>query len=114
LKFRSAKEDHVPRIHLICRNPLYLTAIQPPEYESGFWTLYESEAARLVDGMLYLHQKKAEPSYFGGTISGFRISTDMEPYPGKIVFKVIAQDEGKGIAWEGDKHPMAWMSGILD
>ncbi len=104
----------MPRIHLICRNPLYLTALQPPQYESGFWTLYESEAERLVNGMLYLHQKKAEPSYFGGTISGFRLSTDMEPYPGKIVFTVTAQENGKDVSWEGDKHPMAWMGGILD
>jgi hypothetical protein len=91
-----------------------LNAIAPPTYESGYWTLYESEAARLVNGMLYLHQKKAEPSYFGGTISGFRVSTDMEPYPGKIVFSVTSQEDAKNIAWEGDKHPMAWMGGILD
>jgi hypothetical protein len=91
-----------------------LNAVAPPTYESGYWTLYESEAARLVNGMLYLHQKKAEPSYFGGTISGFRVSTDMEPYPGKIVFSVTSQEDAKNIAWEGDKHPMAWMGGILD
>ncbi len=104
----------MPKIHLICRNPLYLNALQPPEYESGYWTLYEAEAARLVDGTLYLHQKKAEPSYFGGKILSFRLSTDTEPYPGKIVFKVVAQDDCKAIPWEGDKHPMAWMGGILD
>jgi hypothetical protein len=91
-----------------------LNAITPPTYESGYWTLYESEAQRLVNGMLYLHQKKAEPSYFGGVISGYRISTDVEPYPGKIVFSVTSQEDAKNIAWEGDKHPMAWMGGILD
>jgi hypothetical protein len=38
----------------------------------------------------------------------------MEPYPGKIVFSVTSQEDAKNIAWEGDKHPMAWMGGILD
>ena len=104
----------MPRIHLVCRNPLYLMAIEPPKYEIGFWTLYESEAQRLVSGKLYLHQKKSEPSYFGGTISGFRLSTAAEPYPGKIVFTVVAEDGCKDLPWEGDKHPMAWMGGILD
>ncbi len=104
----------MPRIHLICRNPLYLTKLQAPEYESGFWTFYESEAQKLVNGTLYLHQKKSEPSYFGGVIAGFRLAADGEPYPGKIVFTVKAQDDCKDIPWEGDKHPMAWMGGILD
>jgi len=104
----------VSRIHLICRNPLYLNVIDPNNYESGYWTLYEAEAGRLVSGTIYLHQKKSEPSYFGGTISGFRLSTDAEPYPGKIVFKVTPRDDCKNIPWEGDKHPMAWMGGILD
>lgn len=110
----TAKEDRVPRIHLVSRNPLHLTALDAAEFESGFWTLYETEAEKLINGMVYLHQKKSEPSFFGGVISGFRLAGGQEPYPGKIVFKVKAQDDCKNIPWEGDKHPMAWMGGILD
>lgn len=104
----------MPRIHLICRNPLYLQAIEPTKFESGYWTLYESEAQKLVSGTLYLHKKKSERSYFGGTISGYRVADGNEPYPGKIVFIVTEQTDCKDAAWEGDKHPMAWMGGILE
>jgi len=103
----------VPRIHLVCRNRKYLTEKSYPEFESGFWTLYEKEATGLIGGMLYLHDKKTEPSYFGGRIAGYRLAALDEPRPGKIVFTVVAEDTGKDVAWEGDTHPMAWMGGIL-
>ncbi|ACB94879.1 hypothetical protein [Beijerinckia indica] len=102
------------KIHMISRNPLHLTALTPPVHESGFWTFYEAEANKLVNGKLYLHKTKAEPSYFGGTIIGYRLAEAGEPYPGKILFKVSEEEACKGIGWEGDKHPMAWMGGILD
>ncbi|WP_051955800.1 hypothetical protein [Beijerinckia mobilis] len=105
------------RIHLISRNPLNLRpldATATPLHESGYWTFYETEAAKLVNAKLYLHKTKNEPSYFGGTISSFRFASAHEPYPGKIVFTVSEEESAKGIPWEGDKHPMAWMGGILD
>ncbi|HYP57066.1 MAG TPA: hypothetical protein VEQ35_02135 [Beijerinckia sp.] len=102
------------KIHLICRNPLHLTALNPPEFASGYWTFYEAEAAKLVNGSLYLHKTKAEPSYFGGIITGYRFASEAEPYPGKIIFTVASQPSCENIPWEGDKHPMAWMGGILD
>jgi hypothetical protein len=99
---------------LICRKRRYLTALDSPEFESGYWTFYESEANRLVGGALYLHEKKSEPSYIGGTISGFRLASPEEPYPGKVVFRFTPEEICQNIVWEGDSHPMAWMGGILD
>jgi len=104
----------VPRIHLVSRNPLNVRTLENGSFESGYWTLYESEAAKLIDGQVYLHQKKSEPSFRGGVISAYRLAGPQEPYPGKIVFTVTDQDECKNKEWEGDNHPMAWMGGILD
>jgi hypothetical protein len=102
------------KIHLICRNPAHLWAVEEPEYETGYWTLYEAEAEKLIGGNLYLHKKKREHSYFGGRILGYRVGLPTDPNPGGIIFSVLAEAEGKDVVWQGDTHPMAWMSGILE
>ena len=60
-------------IHFICPNRILLTLIERPDdasgawvYESGNWDLRPDEPALLVGGIIYLHQTKATPSYFGG------------------------------------------------
>ncbi len=101
------------RIHLICRGGRHLKATNVPEYESGYWVLSETQVKQLRNGFLYLHEKKSEPSYFGGVISGHRLASHDEPSPGHVVLTVIAKDNCKNVAWEGDTHPMAWMGGII-
>jgi len=104
----------MPKIHIVSRNPRHLMEVAAPEFESGYWTLYEAEAEKLIGGTLYLHKKKSEASYFGGTITGYRLSSPTDPNPGGVIFKVRSEAACEGVAWEGDKHPMAWMSGILE
>ncbi len=104
----------MPRRHVICRDQLYLRATAHPQYESGFWDIPEAQARALVGGMLYLHQTKAEPSYFGGQVMGYRVAGPDEVLPGRIVFTVLSQKEGKSMAWEGASHGMAWDSGHLE
>ncbi|QXX73219.1 hypothetical protein [Methylovirgula sp. HY1] len=101
------------KVHLICRNGRHLKPQDGPEYESGYWVFSETQIKELLNGTLYLHQKKSEPSYFGGTISGHRLAAPEEPSPGHVVLTVVAREDCKNIAWEGDQHPMAWMGGIL-
>ncbi|MGB8279050.1 MAG: hypothetical protein WCF20_14395 [Methylovirgula sp.] len=101
------------RIHLICRGGRHLKATNFPEYESGYWVLSETQVKELLNGFLYLHEKKSDPSYFGGVTSGHRLASHDEPSPGHVVLTIIAGDDCKNVAWEGDKHPMAWMGGIL-
>lgn len=101
------------KVHLICRNGRHLKPKDGPEYESGYWVFSETQIKELLNGTLYLHQKKSEPSYFGGMISGHRLAAPEEPSPGHVVLTVIAREDCKNIAWEGDQHPMAWMGGIL-
>ncbi len=104
----------VRRRHLICRDRLYLTATAHPQFESGFWDIPEAQARALVGGMLYLHQTKAERSYFGGQVLRYRVAGPDEVMPGRIVFTALSQQEGKDMAWEGASHGMAWDSGHLE
>ena len=41
----------------------------------------------MVGGEIYFHKKQLEPSFYGGTILGYRVHQEGE-YQGKIVFKL--------------------------
>jgi hypothetical protein len=56
-------------------------------WESGWWTLDENKAQKLVGGEIFFHKKKQEPSFYGGTILGYRVEQDGQ-YQGKIIFKL--------------------------
>ncbi|MFB3926413.1 MAG: hypothetical protein ACE14T_10205 [Syntrophales bacterium] len=59
--------------------------LQDKTWESGWWRLEENVAKQLVGGEIYFHRKKDEPSFYGGTITGYRIEQDGERR-GRIVF----------------------------
>lgn len=101
-------------IHLICRGGLHLRVMVYPTFESGFWDLPEGDAVRVVGGMLYLHETKATPSYFGGVVRSFRVAGDDESAPGRIVFAVESKGAGKGVPWRGASHAMAWTGGVVE
>ncbi len=54
-------------------------------WESGWWTIDESKARELVGGEIYFHKKQQEPSFFGGTITGYR-TEQQEDHRGKVAF----------------------------
>jgi hypothetical protein len=56
-------------------------------WESGWWQLDESKAQKLIGGEIYFHKKRQEPSFYGGTVLGYRVEQE-EPYRGRIVFKL--------------------------
>jgi len=106
------------RLHLICRDGQGVTCVDPKEaiYQSEAWSFTTAEAAKLAGGRVYLHQTKAEPSYFGGQV------LTVEALPGdgscseRYVLKLKADRESKGVAWDkgGHSHAMAWSSGVLE
>ncbi len=54
-------------------------------WESGWWTIAEAKARELVGGEIYFHKKQGEPSFFGGTITGYRLEPDVQ-FQGKVAF----------------------------
>jgi hypothetical protein len=55
-------------------------------WESGWWPLHESEAAKLVGGKIYFHRGQQEHSFYGGDITGYRLVPQGE-HEGLIVFE---------------------------
>jgi hypothetical protein len=101
-------------IHFICRRGLNLQTIKHPVYESGFWDVSREDAERLAGGMVFLHETKSKPSYFGGRIDAFReVDTDM-PHARRVIFRLTSLSEAKGVKWRGASHGMAWTSGVVE
>lgn len=67
------------------------------DWESGNWDVSQEKAQLLIGKRIYFHEKQADPSYFGGVISGFRVlPADHPETPGRIVFAFTRDNEGKG------------------
>jgi hypothetical protein len=80
------KEDENMNIHLV--EPLnHFVKLQDNVWESGSWKLDEGQAKKLVGGEIYFHKKRLEPSFYGGTILGYRVHQEGENQ-GRIVFKL--------------------------
>ena len=73
-------------IHLV--EPLnHFKKLKDNVWESGWWRLDEDRAKELVGGEIYFNKNRLEPSFYGGTILGYRVDQDGE-YQGKIIFKL--------------------------
>jgi hypothetical protein len=73
-------------IHLIEKMNNFVK-LQDNIWESGWWSLDEVKAEKLVGGEIYFHKQQQEPSFYGGTILGYRVEHDGQ-YQGKIIFKL--------------------------
>jgi hypothetical protein len=71
-------------IHLV-ESLNHFVKIKENVWESGSWPLDELEAKKLVGGKIYFHKKRQEPSFYGGTILGYRVNQE-GACPGGIVF----------------------------
>ncbi len=101
-------------IHFICRRGQNVETVKHPVYDTGTWDVSPQDAERLLGGMVFLHETKAKPSYFGGRVESFReVETDM-PHARRVVFRLTSLKEGKGVNWRGANHGMAWTSGVVD
>jgi hypothetical protein len=95
-------------IHFVCayegtlpRNMVKVEG-QPGVYDSGFWDISEEEAAQLKDGWIFLHERKAKPSYAGGWILGIRFVERPEFSRSKrcVITFEMAQ-AGRNVPWSG-------------
>ena len=112
---RTRGDAKMASAHLICREAFGVNKSEGKnEYTTGSWVLTEDEAASLIGGRLYLHNTKSEPSYFGGTVlEWFRSKREDAAIEEGLTFRIVSDREGKGVAWRGADHSMAWFSGVV-
>jgi hypothetical protein len=107
-------------IHLICRRDAngdlnYLSHDGGTIYRSGRWDINQHEAAELLNGWLYLHPTKKDPSEFGGRITAFEVvERTGNPHPIGIVFTLEARREAREQRWRGQDHGRAWTGGVVE
>ena len=92
-------------IHLI-RNDSKLPKITPIEkgsdiFQSGYWVIAQATANALEGGKIFFHEKKADPSFFGGVIIKAEPVTQGE-FQGRIKFIFKPDQACKGIKTSGD------------
>ncbi len=88
---------------------------QSRAFWSGNWNLSEDEARRLVDGWIYLHVTKVEPSYYGGLVREFeRVTITGVARKDRIRFRFEPSSVAKGLRWRGQDHARAWTGGLVD
>jgi hypothetical protein len=82
---------------------------------SGYWDIPLAEAETLVGGMLYLHETKAKPSRFGGKVLSVKpaIKSDLARIH-RVIFKILASQDAKGVKWRGADHTMASYGKIIE
>jgi len=83
------------QIHLI-ENENNFTKLGDKVWESGWWQLGEEDAKKLIGGNIYFHRKKTEPSFYGGSIRGYRVKED-DPFKGRIIFEFEYLEACRGI-----------------
>ena len=76
------------------------------KWESGFWSLPEDTAKKLIGGSILFHEKKSTPSYSSGIILDYRIQETGE-WEGLVIFKFEVLDNHKrtwtdGKGWKQD------------
>ncbi|NML42501.1 hypothetical protein HHL11_01990 [Ramlibacter sp. G-1-2-2] len=88
------------QIHFVEKNRS-MKPVQPGNntlWESGDWIVSETRAKALVGGRIHFHEKRGEPSYFGGTIQDYRVLPEEHPNAGKVVFTFLRAQESIGVS----------------
>ena len=88
------------RIHFIEKLDL-IKKVQGNVFDSGFWDVPAATAEALIGGDIYFHRKQKEPSYFGGKITGYRISEADAEYPGRVIFRFEYSSTHRGVSAGG-------------
>jgi len=68
--------------------------------ESEWWAIPPETAEKLLGGRIYLHKEQDKPSFFGGTITAYRIETHGE-WTGRLIFTFTRDLAGKGVVSRG-------------
>ncbi len=69
-------------------------------WECGWWKLEETRAQELIGSEIYFHKKRLEPSFYGGTLRGYRVEPE-GPYQGRVVFEFEFQPTCRDIKTGG-------------
>jgi hypothetical protein len=69
-------------------------------WECGWWKLEENKVQELIGSEIFFHKKRLEPSFYGGTIKGYRVEQE-GPYQGRIVFEFEFQPACRNIKTDG-------------
>jgi len=69
-------------------------------WECGWWRLAENQVQDLLGSSIFFHKKRLEPSFYGGTIKGYRIEEE-GPYQGRVVFEFEFQPACRNIKTDG-------------
>lgn len=64
--------------------------------------------------MIYLHQTKAEVSYFGGKIDCYDLKETVNSHQPRIVFALTYVPEARNVRWPRPYYDRAWTSGVID
>ena len=84
------------------------------EYETGWWVMEFKRASSLVGKPLILTERKDDPAYLGGIITGLRIET-ASGRTGRICFTFVEDSRLKGNTehignWES-RNPVRYLEG---
>ena len=95
----------MPDIHLI-RNEPGLPQIIPIApgadiYRSGYWVIAETTAKALIGGRIYFHEHQANPSFYGGIITGVE-KMEQGEWAGRVVFTFKFDQACRGVTTPRD------------
>ena len=106
-------------LHLICRGRMGVSAVpgHAGQWLSRSWQLPTDVLPDAVGAVLFLHEAKAEPSYFGGVV--LAVTPDDEPIASdeggtRYVIRFAYHPSARGQRWQGASHGMAWCSGLVE
>lgn len=107
-------------IHLLNKpdetgRPRFLTYLGGTTYRTCCWKLSAEDAARLIGGWVYLHDRKSELACMGGVVTAVVPSEE----PGftdqsRFAITFTSRAEAKRMRWRGASHAMAWTSGLIE
>jgi hypothetical protein len=65
-------------------------------WECGWWQVADDQAQQLIGHEIFFHKKRLEPSFYGGTIKGYRVDEEGQNQ-GKTVFMFEYSQECRNI-----------------
>ncbi len=106
-------------IHLLNKlddtgRPRLLTLLGGTSCQTCCWKLSADDAASLVGGWVYLHDKKSEVARIGGVVTA--VAPAKEPGftdQGRYAITFTSRAEAKRMRWRGAKYGMAWTGGVI-
>jgi hypothetical protein len=65
-------------------------------WESGWWAVAPETADKLIGGCIFFHKAQVKPSFFGGTLTSYRVEANGE-WSGRLLFTFIFSPEFRGV-----------------